>query len=164
MEFRTKFIKHLYHNQNRIYNHSFYCPTIGFTGCLDIHNGGVPGVLTNNTTQVRPDPETGIVNWIQAINESNMPRLYELSPAYIRNNVSESDFTSINEKAPMLAPGTEISRYEVVNKSVEDDSANIKAIIGRTSVVNNTPETIPIFFNFSLSYENNEWKVWTVPF
>ncbi len=106
------------------------------------------------------DPETGIGYWIKAVNEKDTARLYSLSPDYIRHNVSKKDFIALNTDNPLLKPGSQITDMEVLNKTVDNNSAAIRAMLVQSS----GNGSIPIWYNFALSFEDGEWKVWTVPF
>ena len=120
----------------------------------------------NVSTSVHPDPETGVVYWISAINDKNIPRLYELSPDSIRKNISEHDFILANQGNLFLKPGFKFLNYKVANKTVEGDNATIEAILDASLNMQsgNSTQVTPLLFNFNLTYEDNEWKIWDVPF
>ena len=129
-------------------------------GCMN----SFPGA--NNTPVARPDPETGLVYWISAVNEKNVPRLYELSPDFIKKNITENDFILANQGNPLLKPGFKFVNYSIENKTLNGDNATIKTVLEAsfgTSNGNSTQVT-PLFFNFNLTYQDNEWKIWDVPF
>jgi hypothetical protein len=130
---------------------------------------GCTNPLTSNNSgfqKLRPDPETGIVNWMSAVNEKNIPRLYALSPDFVRRNVTEKEFIESNVGNPILQPGFIFTNYEIINKTGEGNYARIKAILVATnsSISTNSSSGFPIFYNFILYYENGEWKAWTIPF
>jgi hypothetical protein len=130
-------------------------------GCMSTVAGTNPGVMSS-----RPDPETGIVNWMSAVNGKNLPKLYELSPGFIKKNVTEQEFIASNDGNIILEPGFKFSGYEIMNKTVQGNYANIRAVLiaSNSSLTTNATTGVPIFYNFIFSYENNEWKVWTIQF
>lgn len=130
-------------------------------GCTNSVAGNNSGFLKS-----RPDPETGIVNWISAVNAKNIPRLYALSPDFVRQNITEKEFIESNVGNPILQPGFRFSNYEILNKTFDGNNARIQAILvaSNSSISTNSSSGFPIFYNFILNYENGEWKVWTIPF
>jgi hypothetical protein len=124
-------------------------------GCI-----GSSGNLNSPSLPGYPEPETGIAYWIKAVNEKDVARLYSLSPEYIRHNVSKNDFVALNANNPLLKPGSQITDMEVLNKTGDNNSAMIKAMLVQSS----ENASIPIWYNFTLSFEDGEWKVWTAPF
>ena len=126
-----------------------------------------PAPGNNSSASIsRPDPETGLANWISAVNEKNFPRLYELAPGFIRKNLTEKEFVASNVGNPVLEPGFTFVGYEIMNKTIQGNNANIRAVLfaSNSSLNTNSTGEIPIFYNFIFSYENNEWKVWTIQF
>jgi hypothetical protein len=112
------------------------------------------------------DPEYGIVQWMDAMNRQDIIRLYRLAPSWVRTNVTLEELASLNRDNPYFARNETFVQYEVINKTVTGDSADIKAmlIMREPSSGNETAEkNIPIWFHFTLSQEKGEWKVWTVP-
>jgi hypothetical protein len=111
-----------------------------------------------NKSSVQLQPETGIDNWIAALNSKDIPRLYTLSPSVIRSNISEQDFIRANEDNILLKPGVGFTDLEIINKTSDMSKATIKA-----SVIVDQPGTgrTPVFYTFQLFFEDGEWKVWT---
>jgi len=129
-------------------------------GCTQSSLFAKPAVLQSS------DPESGIVQWMDAMNRQDVLRLYRLAPSSVRNGVSLEEFTLINHDNVYFSRNVSFVSYEIINKTISDNTADIRAML----VTNQFPageepvENIPIWFHFTLSRENGEWKVWTVPF
>ena len=122
-------------------------------GCTGIHgNGGSQPAV--------PDPETCIAYWVKAVNDRDIGRLYSLSPGYIRNNVSLQEFSGLNRDNVLFSEGSAITGMDVLNTTIDNNTASIRAMIVHSSDKGN----IPVWYNFTLTYEDGEWKVWTAPF
>ena len=137
------------------------CCVIGLsviTGCVtqNHENLSVKGTIP-------PDPETGIQNWIDAVNNKNVSRLYELAPAEIKKQVIEPQFKKDNQDNLILKPGlTFETGYTVITKSVNGYNATIKAqlFLKNSKAVNGSPSEIHVQYLFYLFYEDGEWKIW----
>lgn len=123
-------------------------------------------LLAAKTTIPANDPEIGIVSWMDAMNRQDIIHLYKLSPSYVRSNVTLEQFATENRDNIYFVRNTTFVRYEIINKSVSGNTADIRAML----VMNQQPlgdqprQSIPLWFHFTLAWENNEWKVWTVPY
>lgn len=128
-------------------------------GCTQSSLFAKPVVLPSS------DPESGIVQWMDAMNRQDVIRLYRLAPSSIRTGVSLEEFALINHDNVYFSRNVTFVSYEIINKTVSDNTADIKAML----VTNQFPaggepvENIPIWFHFTLTRENGEWKVWTIP-
>ena len=120
-----------------------------------------------NNNSLQPDPETGIVAWISAINAHDINGFYNLEPDEIKEQISEQQFDIENMNNTLLQQDKSITRYKILNETSNATMANIKAVVLlHQNVPGNSPqtETIPIFINFEEWFEHGEWKVWTIPF
>jgi len=122
-------------------------------------------IFSEKTTIPAGDPEIGIVYWMDAMNRQDLISLYRLSPSYVRSDLSLEQFEAINRENPYFSRNMTFTSYEVTNKTISGNSADIKAtVIMRQPPKGNEGEKyIPIWFHFTLALENGEWKVWTVP-
>jgi hypothetical protein len=114
----------------------------------------------------QPDPETGIIAWMEAINAHDVSGLYNLAPEGIRDQVSLEQFVNANTNNTLLASDKEITGYKILNETSNATMANIKvALLLHQNVSANSAETetIPLYLNFEEWFENGEWKVWTIP-
>jgi hypothetical protein len=121
-------------------------------------------VLSKSSPQ--PDPETGIIAWIDAINAHDVSGLYNLAPEGIRDQVSLEQFSNANTNNTLLTQDKAITGYNILNETSNATMANIKvALLLRQNVSANSvqTETIPLYLNFEEWFENGEWKVWTIP-
>ena len=112
------------------------------------------------------DPETGVVNWIQAINAHDPSALYYLAPSQLRNQISIEQFKIENANNTLLERDKSISQYQILNQTENSTMANLKVLILlQQNVTSNstTTETIPLYLNFEEWYENGAWRVWTIP-
>ena len=113
--------------------------------------------------QQRSDPETGLKNWVSAVNSHDYGQVYDLAPQEIRSQISRQDFIAAQNGNPFVAPGNIIRSYQVVNKTQVGDNAELTA--GLTLYVpgsaNATPGNVFIFLKFLEVFEDGEWKVWT---
>jgi len=135
---------------------------IGFSfipGCVNQHPG-----QTSVKIVIPPDPESGIHHWINAINNKNVSRLYDLTPAVIKKQVTEEQFKLDNQDNLILKPGLTFKQeFTEITESVTGANATIKAqlILQNLNKGNESMSEIPVQYVFYLSYENGEWKVWT---
>lgn len=133
----------------------------------------IPGCVDNSTNTsfqnnvARPDPETGLDDWIFAINDKNVPRLYDLAPRQIKDQISLENFTQENKENPLLQPGVTVKKVIILNETEGGDNAMIVAGLNVTSPSASDPtgySSMEVFWRFVLFFEENEWKVWTIPF
>lgn len=113
-----------------------------------------------------PDSETGIKTWIAAVNARDVTALYYLAPGGLREQVTLDQFTSANTNNTFLTGDRFITGYEILNKTSNASTANIKAVILlRQTSADNSSETvtIPVYLNFEEWFEDGEWRVWTIP-
>lgn len=130
-----------------------------------LSQAGYVGSHTQPGTASRPDPGTGIANWIAAVNGKDVSRLYDLAPAAIKSQADLENFTQANEGNILLRPGWQITGFTELNRTVAENSAAIRAglDVSRPRESGNfTRETV--FWHFVLYFEGDEWKVWTAPF
>jgi hypothetical protein len=129
-------------------------------GCIS------PGVSDGGTTTIQPAPETGLASWINAVNNKDVQQLYVLAPNEIKNQVSYEQFVKANQNNILLTnPNLKFSGYEILNKTVNQSNAKINAmlVMQKPASDNSTHiASIPVFYTFVLTYENNQWKIWTV--
>ncbi|HVP97017.1 hypothetical protein [Methanoregula sp.] len=129
-------------------------------GCT---SAGVSGI---GITAIQPDPETGIVSWINAVNQKDVHQIYILAPGDIKKQISYEQFAAANENNALLTnPNLKFSGYEILNKTSNQSTAKISAMLVMQKPVseNSTQvESVPVFYTFILTYEDNQWKVWTI--
>ena len=121
-------------------------------------------VLSKNPP--RPDPETGIITWIDAINAHDVSGLYNLAPEGIRDQVSLEQFVNANTNNTLLTPDKAITGYNILNETSNATMANFKVALllhQNVSADSVQTETIPLYLNFEEWLENGVWKVWTLP-
>ena len=123
---------------------------------------GIVSVLAG-TSMARPDPEKGITSWIAAVNSHNYDRVYDLAPLSIHQQINRSTFLSAQNGNPLLAPGTLIKGYTVLNKTISGDKSNITTRLNllMPAKINQSEEEISLFIKFVEVYEKGEWHVWT---
>jgi hypothetical protein len=113
-------------------------------------------------TKNRDNPESGIVNWMAAMNYHDSGRLYNLSPQIIKKQISKTEFIKVNEENGMFIDNITFVDYTVLNRTQSNNGATLKV-----QMVMATPDRITgnvsysgIFYTFNEYFENNEWKVW----
>jgi hypothetical protein len=109
------------------------------------------------------DPETGIQEWIDAMNQRNIDRVYDLAPDEIKDQVTPEQFKMANINNTLLKPGNSFTSYTVIEKKQNGTSAQITAqvILHIASNQQNTHGTdVPVVDTFALLYQHGEWKVW----
>jgi hypothetical protein len=114
----------------------------------------------------QPDPETGVIAWIHAINAHDVSGLYNLAPESIRDQVSLNRFSNANANNSLLTQDKAIVDYKVLNETRNETMANLHMMIvlkQNVSANSTQTETIPLYLNFEEWYESGEWKVWTIP-
>lgn len=112
-----------------------------------------------------PDPESGIVRWIDAVNERDYGAVYDLMPGSKRAGISREQYIRFNRDnpSPFLASGPVVTDYFILDKNTEGLNATIKAGLQTSfsgSAGNEPPRQETVFFTFEESFEENEWKVW----
>ncbi len=118
------------------------------------------------STDALPDPETGLQEWMTAINAKNINRLYTLSPDQIREQVTLEQFTKDNTENYLLQPGYVFIGYTILNKTVNQTTATITAQLNlQVSASQNLNQTkvFPVIYKFFLVFEEGEWKIWNIP-
>jgi hypothetical protein len=111
-----------------------------------------------------PDPETGILNWINAVNGRNIDRVYDLAPDEIKQHVTLAQFKDDNLNNTYIQPGSAFLDFNVIDKKQNGTYAQIITQVWyrkSNQSVNGTP--IPINYKFALYYQHGEWKIWTLP-
>ena len=118
----------------------------------------------NKTTVSSPGPETGIEEWMDAVNHKDVNRLYTLAPDEIKQQVSYDQFVKDNKDNILFKPGWEFTNYTVLNKTVNQSDARITAMLVLQKPVSENStlvESIPVYYTFILKYEESQWKAWT---
>ena len=113
-----------------------------------------------------PDPETGLQEWMTAINAKNINRLYTLSPNQIRKQVTLDQFTKDNTENYLLKPGYVFIDYTILNKTVNQTTAIITAQLNLQVPASqnlNKTQIFPVSYKFFLVFEDGEWKIWNIP-
>ena len=129
------------------------------------------GCTSANTSLQRenptpPDPETGIIAWMDAINAHDVSALYNLAPEEIRDQISLDQFAKANMNNSLMMPDKTITGYKILNETENTTMANARvALLLHQNVSSDSTqtETIPLYLNFEEYYENGEWRVWTIP-
>jgi hypothetical protein len=109
-------------------------------------------------------PETGLQMWVDAMNQRNMDRLYDLSPDEIKNEVTLAKFKEDNLNNTLLQSGYDFINYSVIDRKENGTYAQITAQIWLHQPANQSslgPE-IPLLYKFALYYQHGEWKIWTL--
>ena len=127
------------------------------SGCIGLFS--LPGVKKVN---VRPDPESGISNWMEAMNSRDVARLYDLSPDTIQRQISLEEFKKANTDNPFFLRNVTFVKYDVINKTAENDHAKIVAqlVMAQPQPGSANVTYTGIFYVFDENYQKNEWKVW----
>ena len=73
------------------------------------------------------DPETGIKMWIDAANQKDINRLYDLAPDEIKQQMTLARFEESNLNSSILQPGSSIASYDVIDKKQNGTFAQINA-------------------------------------
>jgi len=110
----------------------------------------------------RTDPESGIYNWMGAMNTRDYARLYAISPSGIKQNISFNDFRSVNEDNIFFRDNVTFIDFQVLNKTSTGNIISIEAALeaSKADYLTKNVSNFVIFYGFDESYENNEWKVW----
>lgn len=114
----------------------------------------------------QPDPETGIVSWINAINNKDIARVYDLEPDEFKQKISLNQFVSANKDNSFMGPNSTITGYTIVNKTNNATVANLVVVVywqGPISPNSTKMQTLPIYYKFEEFYEDDEWKIWIEP-
>jgi hypothetical protein len=130
-------------------------------GCMTADGSGG----NKNTTQ--PDPETGVVAWIAAMNTHDASNLYYLAPDELKAQISEQQFVTANMNNTLLEPDKSFIGYKIMNETGNATLAHLEVMVllNQNQPSNATKRgTIPLFMNFAEWYEHGEWKVWSIPF
>ena len=111
------------------------------------------------------DPETGIQNWIDAVNQRNIDRVYDLAPKQIKRQRTLDQFKEDNLNNTFLQPDHYFMNYTVIDKRQNGTYAQIMAqvFLHQPADTGTTVSDIPIQYKFALFYEHGEWKIWTLP-
>jgi len=120
----------------------------------------------NKTIVSYSDPETGIQEWVDAVNNNDIARLYELEPEGFKQEISFSQFVLVNRDNEFINPNASLTGYEILNKTSNATVANMRVMVywhGPVAPNSTQMQTIPMFFNFEELYENGQWRVWTIP-
>lgn len=112
-----------------------------------------------------PDPESGIVHWIDAVNSRNYGSVYDLMPREKRAGISRNEYILLNREnpSPFLTSGAVIHDYFVLEKRVDGLNATVTAGLQTRSPSmeeHAAEKGNTVFFTFDLTFEDNEWKAW----
>ena len=135
---------------------------VSISGCM----ASLPASSMNKTIAAYSDPETGIHDWVDAVNNKDIVRLYDLEPNEIKQYVSFKQFLTVNKDNEFLSQNATLTDYEILNKTSNATAANLRVVLywyGPVSPNSTHVETIPMFYNFEELFENGEWKVWESP-
>ena len=111
------------------------------------------------------DPETGVKEWIDAVNEKNIVRVYDLAPDEVKGKRTLDQFKGENTNNILFGEGNYLHNYSLLNKTQNGTYAQIIAQIFLHQQDNQGMDhEIPIFYKFALFYEHGEWKIWTINF
>ncbi|MFZ2074581.1 MAG: hypothetical protein WB986_04390 [Methanoregula sp.] len=135
---------------------------VSISGCM----ASLPGSSVNKTIVAYSDPETGIHNWVDAVNSKDIVKLYDLEPYGFKQEVSLKQFVTVNQDNEFISPNATLTGYEILNKTSNATVANLRVVVywyGPVSPNSTQMETIPMFYNFEELFENGEWKVWETP-
>jgi hypothetical protein len=130
-------------------------------GCLATKPSG----LSENPS-LQPDPDTGLIAWMEAINTHDVTGLYNLAPEEIRDQVSLDQFEKANMNNSLMTQDKAVTGYKILNETGNATMTNIRVeLLLRQNVSADSlqTETIPLYLNFEEWYEKGEWKVWTLP-
>ncbi|MGB7992829.1 hypothetical protein [Methanoregula sp.] len=134
---------------------------VNISGCTST----VPNAATNEVVP-NSDPQTGIQEWVTAVNNKDIATLYDLEPDGFKQEVSFSQFVLLNKDNEFMSPNSSLTDYKIMNETSNITDANMRVMVywhGPNSQNSTQMETIPLFFNFEESYENGEWRVWEIP-
>ena len=126
-----------------------------------------PNSSAEKSSVTLPDPETGLQEWMIAINAKNINRLYTLAPNQIREQVTLDQFTKDNTENYLLKPGYVFTDYTILNKTVNNTTATITAqlnLLVPSSQNLTQTQIFPISYKFFLVFEDGEWKIWNIPY
>jgi len=121
-----------------------------------------PGTITVPST----DPETGLQNWIEAVNARNIDRVYDLAPDEIKQQVSLDQFRKDNMNNTLLQPGEKFLNFSIYDRKQNGTYAQITAqvFLQQTPGKNSLGPEVPMQYKFALFFQHGEWKIWTVKF
>ena len=127
-------------------------------------------VLLNNNNVTRgssvpsTDPEKGIQMWIDAVNEKNIDRLYNLTPDEIKQQRTLTQFKEDNINNTLLKPGYKFLNWNVMDKKQNRTYAQILASLTllKPADQGSPDQEIPVIYKFALYYQHDEWKSWTL--
>jgi hypothetical protein len=132
-------------------------------GCMDPG----PKPLFQKPPAAIPEPETGIAAWIVAVNERNFGGVYDLLPVSKRSGITKEGFIQFNREnpSPFIASGPVITDFFVLEKKVDGQNATMVVGLqtrGNLSGQDASDTSRTVFFTFYETFEEYEWKVWTV--
>jgi|GEM_PF-1766799 hypothetical protein len=110
------------------------------------------------------DPERGIQNWIEAVNQRNINRVYDLAPDEIKQQRTLAQFKEDNLNNTFLQPDHYFINYTVIDKKQNATYAQIIAqiFLHQPADQGTLGSEVPIQYKFALYYEHGEWKLWTL--
>lgn len=131
---------------------------VSISGCT----ATLPGATVNKTLGSYPDPQTGIVKWVNEMNNRDLYGLYQLAPGEVRQQISYEQFEQANQNNELFTPGWAFTNVTILNETINQSVVTIKAqLLLNVPGSNSTQsQTIPIYDTYTLTYEDNEWKVW----
>jgi len=135
---------------------------VSVCGCV----GSLSDSSMNKTSASHSDPETGVQEWIEAVNNHNIVRLYDLEPDEVRQEISFNQFEDVNKDNNFISPNASLSGYDILNETSNATIANLIVVVnwnGPVSPNSTQLETMTIYYHFEEFFEDGEWKVWIVP-
>lgn len=132
-------------------------------------SGSVIGLLNSKTfsggsSGPSSDPETGLQQWIAAVNGRDVNRLYDLAPDDLKEQIPLDQFKQENLNNTLFRTGYYLSNYTLLNKQQNGTSAQIDAEVSlhQPGGLESPARDIPVLYKFALFYEHGEWKIWTL--
>ena len=107
------------------------------------------------------DPETGVRMWIDAVNQRNIERIYNLTPDEIKQQITITRFTENNVNNTLFQSGYDPAGYRILDKQQNRTFARIVAEVPYRGNHPGPGIKAPLVYVFDLFYEHGEWKVWT---
>jgi hypothetical protein len=131
-------------------------------GCMD----SLPKNQVQTDEPAIPEPETGIVAWIDAVNDRDYGTVYDLLPSSKRDGIDREQFIRFNRDnpSPFLASDPVVSDFWIMERKVDGLNATITAGLETTQYApgrNESSASQTVFFTFDETFEENRWTVWT---
>ena len=132
------------------------------SGCTNM----VPKNSVNKSSYEIPEPESGIVRWIVAVNNRDYGAVYDLMPQSKRTGITREQYILLNTEHPsvFLSSGMIVNNFTVLDKQVVGKNATIAVGLDTIRVSkgqNGAVERNFVYVTFDEVFEDREWKVWT---